>query len=129
MVVAEQIRYDLLGQPYGPFIPRGTLAMNRRPIYLVFLIIVALCAGWLAFRFTMKLTQQLPPEITPAEFLSEVAQGHVAKIRIAERQFISGVSSTRGAFRTKMRVDDALIRELRSRGVVVEFEREAGGLE
>jgi hypothetical protein len=108
--VAEQIRNDLLGQPYGSFISEGTSAMNRRPIYLVFLIIAALCAGWLAFRFTMKLTQQLPTEITPAAFLSEVAQGNVAKIRIADRQFISGVSSTRGAFRTKMRVDDITLR-------------------
>ena len=100
--------------------------MKRRPIYLASLIIVAVFAGWLAFRFTMKLTRNLPPEITPAEFLSEVAQGHVAKIRIADRQFVSGVSSTRGPFRTKLPVDDALVKDLRARGVVVEFEDDAG---
>jgi len=119
--VAEQIRYDLLGQAYGSFNPKGTATMNRRAIYLGFLIVVAVCAGWLAFRFTTKLERDLPPEITPTEFLSEVTQGHVAKILIEDRKFISGVSSTRGPFRTKMPVDDALVKKLRSRGVVVEF--------
>ena len=97
-------------------------AWKRRAIYLGSLIAVAVCAGWLAFRFTTRLQQDLPPEITPAAFLSEVAQGHVAKILIEDRKFISGVSSTRGPFRTKMPVDDALVKKLRSRGVVVEFE-------
>jgi hypothetical protein len=127
-VVAEQIRYNLLGQPYDSFIPKGTATMNRRRIYLAVVTIVAVCAGWLAFRFTSKLMRDLPPEITPTEFLSEVAQGHVTKILIADRKFIRGVSSTRGAFRTKMPVDDALVKELRSRGVVVEFEGEGLGI-
>jgi hypothetical protein len=33
-----------------------------------------------------------------------------------------GPSSTRGAFRVSMPVDDVMMNELRSRGVVVEFE-------
>ena len=100
--------------------------MNRRSIYLGFLVVVAVCAGWLAFRFTTKLHQDLPPEITSTESLSEVAQGHVAKILIEDRKFISGVSSAHGPFRTTMPVNDALVKELRSRGVVVDFESGSG---
>jgi hypothetical protein len=39
-----------------------------------------------------------------------------------DRVLISGTSSTRGAFRVRMPVDDVMVNELRSRGVVVEFE-------
>jgi hypothetical protein len=33
-----------------------------------------------------------------------------------------GMSSTRGAFRVRMPVDDVMINKLRSRGILVEFE-------
>ena len=49
-------------------------------------------------------------------------QQHVAKVVISDRVLIKGTSSTRGAFRVRMPVDDVMVNELRSRGVVVEFE-------
>jgi hypothetical protein len=122
--LAEQIGYDL-----GFLLHRQTATMKRRQIYLAFVIIVAVCTGLLASRYTMRSLRGLPPEITRTEFLSEVAQGHVARVVIADREFISGVSSTRGAFRTRMPVDDAMVKDLRARGVVVEFERGTVGIE
>ena len=103
--------------------------MKRRTAYLVVLVFVAVSVGWFAFQATEKLIQNLPPEISRTEFLSEVDQGHVAKIVIADRKFISGVSSTHGAFRTTMPVEGTMVNQLSSRGVVIEFEREATGLE
>ena len=49
-------------------------------------------------------------------------QQHVAKVVISDRVLIKGTSSTREAFRVRMPVDDVMVNELRSRGVVVEFE-------
>jgi hypothetical protein len=66
--------------------------------------------------------QRLPPEISRTEFLSEVDQQYVVKVVIEDRALISGTTSTRGAFRVRMPVDDVMIKELRSREVVVEFE-------
>ena len=47
---------------------------------------------------------------------------YVDKVVIRDRVLISGTSSTRGAFRVRIPVDDVMVNELRSRGVVVEFE-------
>jgi hypothetical protein len=71
---------------------------------------------------TTKFLQRLPPEISQTEFLSEVDGRHVDKVVIRDRALISGISSTRGAFRVRIPVDDVMVNELRSRGVVVEFE-------
>ena len=71
---------------------------------------------------TSRFLQRLPPEISRTEFLSEVDERHVDKVVIRDRELVSGTSSTRGPFRVRMPVDDAMVNELRSRGVVVEFE-------
>ena len=94
---------------------------NRR-LYFGFLAVVAICAGLWAALATSRLLHSLPPEISRVEFLSEVEARHVGKVVIEDRLLVSGTSSTRGAFRVNMPVDDALVSELRSRGVVVEFE-------
>jgi len=71
---------------------------------------------------TSRFLQRLPPEISRAEFLSEVDARHVEKVVIRDRELIGGTSSTRGAFRVRTPVDGVMENELRSRGVVVEFE-------
>ena len=85
-------------------------------------LLIAIAAGLVASVATSNLLRRLPPEISRAEFLSELAQGHVDKIVIRDRELIRGTSSSRGAFRVRMPVDDITVNELRSRGVVVEFE-------
>ena len=75
IAVHDLLNVVALGQAYGSFNPKGTATMNRRAIYLGFLIVVAVCAGWLAFRFTTKLERDLPPEITPTEFLPRSLKG------------------------------------------------------
>jgi len=112
--LAERIRYDL-----GSSAPDRIAAKRRR---LAFALFIAICAGWLAAVATSKFLQRLPPEISKTEFLSEVDERHVDKVVIRDRELISGTSSTRGAFRVRMPVDDVMVNELRSRGVVVEFE-------
>jgi len=77
----------------------------------------------MAFNAVKRFERHLPPVISRTEFLSEVDQGHVARVAIRDRELITGTSSTRGAFRVMMPVDDAMVNELRSRGIVVEFER------
>ena len=97
-------------------------ATIRRPVYIAFMFFIAIGAGWMAFNSVRRFEQSLPPEISRTEFLSEVNQGHLARVVIRDRVLISGTSSTRGGFRVRMPVDDAMVKELRSRGVVVEFE-------
>ena len=115
--LAERIRYDL-----GSSAPDRIAAKRRRPARIAFTLFIAICAGWLAAVATSKFLQRLPPEISQTEFLSEVDERHVDKVVIRDRVLISGTSSTRGAFRVRMPVDDVMVNELRSRGVVVEFE-------
>jgi hypothetical protein len=115
--LAERIRYDL-----GSSAPDRAAAKRRRPARLAVMLFIAVCAGVLAAVATSKLLQRLPPEISQTEFLSEVDERHVDKVVIRDRALISGTSSTRGAFRVRMPVDDVKVNELRSRGVVVEFE-------
>ena len=115
--LAERIRYDL-----GSSAPGRIAAKRRRPAHIAFALLIAICAGWLAAVSTSKYLQRLPPEISRTEFLSEVDERHVDKVVIRDRVLISGTSSTRGAFRVRMPVDDVMVNELRSRGVVVEFE-------
>ena len=102
--------------------PDRIAAKRRRPTHIALTLFIAICAGLLAAVATSKLLQRLPPEISRTEFFSEVDKRHVDKVVIRDRELISGTSSTRGAFRVRMPVDDLLVHELRSRGVVVEFE-------
>jgi hypothetical protein len=102
--------------------PNRIGAKRRRPARIAFTLFIAICAGWLAAVATSKFLQRLPTEISQTEFLSEVDERHVDKVVIRDRELISGTSSTRGAFRVRMPVDDVMANELRSRGVVVEFE-------
>ena len=115
--LAERLRYDL-----GSSASRRSATERRRPVRLAFLLFIAISAGLLASLATSRLLHSLPPEISRTEFLSEVEQRHVAKVVIRDRALIKGTSSTRGAFRVMMPVDDVMVNELRSRGVVVEFE-------
>ena len=115
--LAERLRYDL-----GSSASERSATERRRPVHLAFMLFIAICAGWLASVATSKLLHRLSPEISRTEFLSEVEQRHVAKVVISDRVLINGTSSTRGAFRVRMPVDDVMVNELRSRGVVVEFE-------
>jgi hypothetical protein len=119
--LAEQLRYDL-----GSSASEKSATERRRPVHLAFLLVIAICAGVLASVATSKLLHRLPPEISRTELLSEVEQGHVANVAISDRVLINGTSSTRGAFRVRMPVDDATVDELRSLGVVVEFETSSG---
>ena len=115
--LAERLRYDL-----GSSASERGASKRRGPVHLAFMFFIAICAGLLAAVATSRLLQRLPPEISRTEFLSELEQRHVAKVVIGDRVLIHGTSSTRGAFRVRMLVDDVMVNELRSRGVVVEFE-------
>jgi hypothetical protein len=90
------------------------------------LILLAAIAGWIAFRLVPKPL----PEISRAEFLTEVREGRVRKVVIEDRQVITGASTTRGPFRTAFhdREDAALVTELRALGVEVAFEKSGPGL-
>jgi len=115
VALAERLRYDL-----GSSASDRIAAKRRRPVHSALLI--AICVGCLAAVATSRLLQRLPPEISQTEFLSEVDERHVDKVVIRDRELISGTSSTRGAFRVRMLVDDVMLKALRSRGVMVEFE-------
>jgi hypothetical protein len=115
--LAERLRFDL-----GSSASDRSATDRRRPIRLAFVLFIAVCAGVLASVATFRLARRLPPEISRAEFLSEAEQRHVAKVVVTHRELITGTSSTRGAFRVRTPVDDAMVNELRSRGVMVEFE-------
>jgi len=116
--LAERIRYDL-----GSSTPENRIAAKRRrPAHIKFVLFIAISAGLLAAVATSRFLQRLAPEISQTEFLAELDGRHVDKVVIRDRELISGTSSTRGAFRVRMPVDDDLVKELRARGVVVEFE-------
>ena len=115
--LAERLRYDL-----GSSASERSAAVSRHPVHLALMLFIAIGAGLLASVATITLLHRLPPEISRTEFLSEVEQRHVAKVVISDRVLINGTSSTRGAFRVRVPVDDAMVNELRSRGVAVEFE-------
>ncbi len=90
------------------------------------LILLAAIAGWIAFRLVPKPL----PEISRAEFLTEVREGRVRKAVILDREVITGESTTRGPFRTAFhdRDDAVLLTELRALGVEVVFEESGPGL-
>jgi hypothetical protein len=69
------------------------------------------------------------PELSPEELLSEVASGYVHEVIVADREIITGVSSSRGPFRVVLpHGDTSLVDELRARGVKVKFETTTPGL-
>lgn len=115
--LAQRLRSDL-----GASTSERRATVGRRPGHLVFILMIAICAGVLASIATNRLLNRLPPEVSRAEFFSEVEQGHVAKVVIRDRALIDGTSSTRGALRVRMPVDEAVVSGLRARGVVVTFE-------
>jgi hypothetical protein len=118
--LAERLRSDL-----GSSASEG--AAERRPsAHLAVLLSIAIGAGVLASLATNRLLQRRPQEISRTEFLSEVEQQHVAKVVITDGALITGTSSTRGPFRVRMPVDGVVVNELRSRGVVLEFETTSG---
>ena len=119
--LAERMRCDL-----GSSALDNIAAARHRPARLALLMVVAISAGLMAALATSRLLQRLPPEISRTEFLSEVNHRHVDKVVIRDRALISGTSSTRGAFRVRMRVDDVLLNDLRSQGVAVEFKTSTG---
>jgi hypothetical protein len=84
--------------------------------------LIALCAGLATAYAVWRYEQGLPPFISPAEFSSEMDQGHVSKVVVTDRELISGTSSTHGPFRVRMRVDEETVKHLRARGLIVEFE-------
>ena len=114
---AARIRSDL--EAFAP----GKIAPRRRPsTRLAAILFVAIAAGCVAALATFRLLDRLPPVISRTEFFFEVDQQHVSKVVVRDRELISGTSSTRGAFRVRTPVDDAMVGTLRSQGVVVEFE-------
>jgi hypothetical protein len=115
--LAERLRQDL-----GSSIPESSATQRRRPVHLALMLLIAIGSGLLASVATTRLLQRLPPEISRMEFLSQVDQHHVTKVVIKDRALVKGTSTMLGAFRVRMPVDDVTVDELRSRGVVVEFE-------
>jgi hypothetical protein len=94
----------------------------RRLLALVAAILVGAAAGY----FMPKPL----PELTRAEFMDEVQAGHVRRIVIEDQEMITGVSSTRGAFRTGFRKaeDKGLPAALRALGVEIRFATSPLGL-
>jgi hypothetical protein len=102
--------------------------MQTRKSYIrpALAILLSAFVGWVAFHHIPKPL----PELSRAEFLAEFRQGRVAKVIIEDQEVITGVSSTRGPFRTpvhKMQ-DGSLVGQLRALGVQVVFEKSLPGL-
>lgn len=95
--------------------------MQRLRSYLqpALAVVLSAIAGWVAFHHVPKPL----PELSRSEFIAEVRQGHVAKVIIEDQEIITGVSSTRGSFRTPFHKteDGGLARQLRALGVEVMF--------
>jgi hypothetical protein len=105
--------------------PPISVVMKVPPRVLVSAVL-AVIAGWAAFRSVPRPL----PELLRTEFLVEIREGHVRKVVVEDHEVITGVSTTRGPFRTafKKQSDQALVTELRSLGVEVEFEESTPGL-
>ena len=89
--LAEGLRCDL-----GSSASEKSATERRRSVRLAFVFFIAIGAGILASVATFRLAHRLPQEISRKEFLSEVEQGHVAKVVISDRELITGTSSTAG---------------------------------
>ena len=92
----------------------------------LFALVAALIAGVTAF----YLVPEPLPELTRAEFMTEVRAGHVRRVEIEDQQVIIGESSTRGEFRTEFdrHKDVNLPAELRALGIEVLFSTSPPGI-
>ena len=101
---------------------------TMRPIAArhLFALVAALIVGVTAF----YLVPEPLPELTRAEFMTEVRAGHVRRVEIEDQQVIIGESSTRGEFRTEFdRYKDVdLPAELRALGIEVLFSTSPPGI-
>lgn len=100
--------------------------MRPRTLRLLLALIAALVFGAIAG----YLVPPPLPELTRAEFMAEVRAGHLRSIVIEDQEVITGVSSTRGAFRSDFRrgEDRELPAALRALGVEIRFETSPLGL-
>jgi hypothetical protein len=91
---------------------------------------LALVAAAIAGVTAAYLVPKPLPELSRAEFIDEVRAGHVHTVVIEDQELITGVSSTRGPFRTGFRKaeDGRLPAELRTLGVEIRFEKSGLGL-
>jgi hypothetical protein len=89
-------------------------------------LVAAAIAGVTAFYLVPKPL----PELSRAEFIDEVRAGHVHSVVIEDQELITGVSSTRGRFRTGFckAEDGRLPAELHTFGVEIRFEKWRPGL-
>lgn len=86
--------------------------------------LLSIIAGLIAFVLVPK-----PTELSRQELLSEVGERRVRKVVVYDNEVITGVSTTRGRFRTPLKPNGAgLIAELRALGVEVVFEKSGLGL-
>ena len=101
---------------------------TMRPIAArrLFALVAALIAGVTAF----YLVPEPLPELTRAEFMTQVRAGHVRRVEIEDQQVIIGESSTRGEFRTEFdrHKDVNLPAELRALGIEVLFSTSPPGI-
>jgi hypothetical protein len=107
------------GSDPDPIVRHERKAWPRRRWVLV---AVSLAAGVAAALLVPKPL----PELSRAEFLTEVRSGHVQKITITDDNVITGVSTARGEFRTPYKSNEKekeLLAELRDLGVEIGFEK------
>jgi hypothetical protein len=96
--------------------------ISRRRIILIGLSVTA---GVVAFFLVPKPL----PELSRLELIAEVKAGNVHEVVVVDREVITGVSASRGAFRVVLRRgDNSLIDLLSSMGIEVRFEKTAPGL-
>ena len=87
--------------------------------------LVAVVVGLLVYRIVPRPLA----ELTRAEFLSEVRNGHVRRIQIDADHIITGTSTTLGPFRVMSPANEPeLLAELRARGIEITYEKSALGL-
>jgi hypothetical protein len=93
------------------------------PVRVAAAAVIAVIAGWIAFRHVPPPL----PELSPTEFLLEVRQGHVREV-VVDGKILTGASSTRGRFRATFDPNDTqLASELRDHDVQVKFEKDSPG--
>jgi hypothetical protein len=99
--------------------------MKRLARYLV-LAVISIIAGYVAAR----LVPAPLPEISRADFLTEVRTGRVHELIIKDQATIIANSSARGRFRTPYdkSADAKLAEQLRTQGVKVEYEESTPGM-
>jgi hypothetical protein len=89
------------------------------------LLAISIAAGAIAF----KLMPKPLPEISRAQLLAEVQAGHVHEVTITDGEVLTGVSSSRGAFRLSLQKSGQdLAGQLSALGVVVKYAIEEPGL-